>query len=171
MGFFPASDGNSLAVIAEEIASMCTEDEQAIWLARQFTAAHSKWPGLSEFRAFYCWCYKPADGINANSQVFADGIPHALLGTPPGRPPLKGETPKLLPPREIAQLSADPGLNDLVQGIAAELPKMPRPRTKEEIEAELYKLKTIEPRGEIKPSKPGLISEADFEALETGEVQ
>ncbi len=175
MGFFPASDGNALAIIAEEIAAMCSEDAQAVWLARQFSIAHQKWPGLSELRAFFCQAYKPADGIDANSAIFPDGIPRNLLGTPPSRDALSAGDWQ--PPKRIARpnriegesevISADPELSALVHDVAEAktMPPLIQKRSIREIESEIYKRRAIEPRGEIQPSQPGPITEADFEAL------
>ena len=167
MGFFPSSDENLRATIIEVLGSMCSSDEQVIWLSKHFTAAYMNWPGLGELRAFYCWCYKPADGIDAYSVIFPDGIPRHFFGNPPGRPPLGSggfSSYKMLSEGQ-AQISADPELNALVTSTSADLPTMARIRTKEEIEADLYQLKPVAERKEIKPSKPGSITQADFDAL------
>lgn len=146
MAFFPASDPHSCAIIAEEIAAMCGEDDQAIWLARQFTTAHKKWPGIGELRAFFCSCYAPLDGVDAYSELYPDGIPRGLLGNPPGRPTLTGTTtPLALPAPRATDTSTDPALQKLVTELAdsARFPEPAPRRTIQEIEAELYKKREV----------------------------
>ncbi len=162
MKFFPGSDGGACSVLAEEIATMCGEDQVADWLAKRFTLAYREWPGIQELRAFYCRAYRPLDGIEAESGVYdyeSGGIPRELLGDLPGKT-------RLLPPSEVKAIEAGAGYYDpigidpeLAKLVAetAEAAKMPerRPRTQEEIEAELYKQR-----------KP--ITQADFDALKNG---
>ncbi len=72
--YFPASEG-AKGLIVSEIAAMVPSFEQGVWLARRMSQLYSKWPGAKEMRAVYCGRYKPADGIEVDSEVFADGIP------------------------------------------------------------------------------------------------
>lgn len=168
MGYFPSSNPSAQAMIIVELDAMCSTNEQVLWLAKHFTTAYKKWPGIGELRAFFCSCYKPLDGVHAYSETFPDGVPRELLGTPPGRPALSdGRAPLLLPPpRETAEeVTIDPALQELVTKMAktATMPVIHR-YTVAEIEAELYKKRAVATVERV-PSPAGRITEADFEAL------
>jgi hypothetical protein len=118
MAYFPAADESSCAVIAEEIAAMCAEDDKAVWLVNHFTAAHKRWPGIGEFRAFFCAVYQPLDGIHSYSEIYPDGVPRSLLGKPPGAL-LSAPAPRMIaPPAREIETTRDPEMRDTVGGIA-----------------------------------------------------
>ncbi len=94
--FFPSAEG-AKGLIVSELAAMIPGFEQGVWLARRMSQLYSKWPGAKEMRAVYCGKYRPADGIEADSEVFADGIPSEQK-LPPIRigPPEQGTERKLI---------------------------------------------------------------------------
>jgi hypothetical protein len=73
--FFPTKPAARSLVVAE-LSSFCATAEQGKWLARRMVQLYpTKWPGLGEMRAVYCSKYRPADGKEASSGVYRDGIP------------------------------------------------------------------------------------------------
>lgn len=75
MKFFPGDEDARIG-IAEEIASMCHSEEEALWLVRRMIQLYPQgWPGIGEMRAAYCASKKPKDGIEVYSSVYVDGVP------------------------------------------------------------------------------------------------
>ena len=74
MKFFPGDDGTR-AALGELLCEMCRNDEEIIWLARRVQKLHREWPGAHEIRAAYCSKFQPKDGIEADSNLYLDGIP------------------------------------------------------------------------------------------------
>lgn len=74
MRFFPADEGVR-EIVAEELAAICSTDDQVDWLARRMSQVYHEWPGVEEMRACYCARYPPADGREVYSSAFPDGIP------------------------------------------------------------------------------------------------
>jgi hypothetical protein len=73
--FFPADD-TARAAILQMVCSMASNEDQVRWLVGRMTSGlYSEWPGPREMRACFCSKFKPADAINAYSEVYADGIP------------------------------------------------------------------------------------------------
>lgn len=102
--FFPA-DEEARAMLGEILAAMCPNDEACEWLVRRTLEVHNEWPGPVELRALLCSRYRPADGVEANSSAWPEGIPPSrpaqedLPALPPGRS--RGPDP------ELAQMVAD----------------------------------------------------------------
>lgn len=96
--FFPA-DEEARAMLGEILAAMCPNDEACEWLVRRTLELHNEWPGPVELRAILCSRYPPADGVDAYSSVWPEGIPPSkpaqteVLALPPGRS--SGPDPKL----------------------------------------------------------------------------
>ena len=144
MGYFPNSDPNAKADIMEELGMMAALDEQVLWFAQTFPRAYKDWPGLKEMRAFFCRGYRPADGQWAESEIFGEsGIPRELVGNPPGKSNLLPESkPIALPPARVGEaggISADLDMEKLVHELAQSTNMLRRPRTAEEIKADLYR--------------------------------
>lgn len=74
--FFPA-DNVARTEILKLICEMVTTNEQIDWLVNRARSLWNEWEGPRELRAIVCSKYRPADGIEAYSQLpqFADGIP------------------------------------------------------------------------------------------------
>ncbi len=142
MPFFPSSDPNARAVLIEELGSICLSDAHAQWLAIRMGQVFKKqWPGLGEMRALYCKRFKPVDGYEVASECFPDGFASEdelgqlqIKGLPAPIPALE-----MVPPRR--QISESVELRQLVAEIAesVKMPEPRRPRTVQEIEADLYK--------------------------------
>lgn len=132
--FFPR-DEESQALITAELVSMGATLDQGMWLARRYAQLYRKEWVFGEMRALFCSRFKPADGLEANSAVFLDGIPPerpaAMLRALPEPAPrmIEGHVPTM------EELTA------LVKQAAKPMPP-PQPRTAEEIAAELYKRRT-----------------------------
>ena len=77
--FFPGEAGARIA-IADEIAAMCGDENQAVWLARRMIRLYSRWPGLQEMRRVLANNYIPHDGVDAlgYSEEFPNGFPKEL---------------------------------------------------------------------------------------------
>lgn len=74
MPYFPAA-GGARAMIGLELGRMCGSLQQALWLVSRASQLYTNWPGIRELRATLCGKYKPADGLEVCSEVYADGIP------------------------------------------------------------------------------------------------
>lgn len=74
MKFFP-SDVDARIAIAEQFAAFAETEEQVQWTVKRAMALCLEWPGVHELRAIYCSRWKPADGIEAHSTIYDDGIP------------------------------------------------------------------------------------------------
>lgn len=76
--FFP-SDQTARAEIVLMACEMAQTNEQVAWLAKRCIQLWNEWEGPREMRAVFCSRHRPADGIEAYSQLprFNDGIPSA----------------------------------------------------------------------------------------------
>jgi hypothetical protein len=96
--FFPADD-EARGMLGEILAAMCPDDDACDWLVRRTLELHNEWPGPVELRAILCSRYPPADGVDAYSSIWTEGIPPSkptqqeLLALPPG--PSSGPDPQL----------------------------------------------------------------------------
>lgn len=116
MKYFPA-DVDARLGIAEDMASMCADLEQAEWLSRRMRALFpAGWPGTGEMRAILCSKFRPKDGVECYSTVFIDGIPsedparNGLLSPPAPLRQLAGD---------IAEVSDSPSFQRTVLALAA----------------------------------------------------
>src|SRR6266567_2005481 len=100
MPFFPA-DEDSHKEIVKLICDMVTEESQAEWLITRFKQLYGKWSGEKELRSLFCKRYRPADGIEALSEVYADDD---IL--PPERPAIAAPEFVKLPP--LPEVGSDP---------------------------------------------------------------
>src|SRR6266852_5020605 len=140
--FFPSSQDNAKGVVIEELVAMCDSDQQAQWLAARMGQVFKQWPGLGEMRALFCKRFKPADGHDVGSQLYADGFPsEAELGPLPikGLPAPPKPLP-IAPPKDrivggqrliaTATASENASLDTLVKDLAGALsfpvPRKPR---------------------------------------------
>ncbi len=75
--FFPA-DGGARVLIASEVAAICSDDTQALWLARRMARLYSSWPGIAEMRRMFCATYMPHDGVQpiGSSEIYGDRFPN-----------------------------------------------------------------------------------------------
>jgi hypothetical protein len=105
--FFP-SDAGAKTFLAAMIQEMCETPEQAIRLVKRTFQLHNEWPGPQELRAVFCSMFKPADGIDIASAIYADGIP--------AEHPQPQAERLALPPGHIA--TADPQIEGLIVDLA-----------------------------------------------------
>ena len=138
--YFPAGNESVLEGLLILVGRMCQNEQQVEWLVNCMTSGiYAEWPGPQEMRACYCSRFKPADGINAYSQVYPDGLP-------PSRDAKLLDGPKLqaLPPGKTA--SADDGAEAAIH-IASQIKKltgMGGPATPEEIQSAPEWLRKLE---------------------------
>jgi hypothetical protein len=66
--FFPSSP-NQHAAVGLLLARICPHREALSWLVRTYTDHIGRWHGPMELRAVLCTRYRPADGIEAWSQL------------------------------------------------------------------------------------------------------
>lgn len=74
--FFPADD-YARAELVRFVGDMATTNEQVEWLTTRCLQLWNAWEGPKELRAIFCSKFKPADGVEAYSDLpqFVDGIP------------------------------------------------------------------------------------------------
>jgi hypothetical protein len=92
MKFFPSDPAARLA-LTELMTEMASTEEQVRWLAKRMRSLYNEWPGEREMRACFCSRFRPADGINAYSSVYSDGIPSERQNADPQRLPAGKSTP------------------------------------------------------------------------------
>ena len=111
MAFFP-SEAGARAAIADEIAAMCSSEEDARWLARRITRLHRKWPGLQELRLVFCDKYRPLDGLPAfgSSELYPEGFPSEY--------PLAPEPKRLNGKPQPGEISGAPSVEATVRDLA-----------------------------------------------------
>lgn len=100
--FFP-SDQTARAEIVLMACQMAHTNEDIAWLAKRCLELWNDWEGPREMRAVFCSKFRPADGIEAYSQLtrFGDGIPSE---TSPESLQLGGGTVRqIAEPRETAE--------------------------------------------------------------------
>jgi hypothetical protein len=139
--FFPGDEG-ARAGLMRMVCAMATHEDQVRWLVDRVLQLYgSKWPGPVEIRAVFCSKYKPADGINAHSEIYIDGIPSESGYDPLGPPKLDRAEEKAIG-RAMLKLLGPPD--------AAESVDMARPKPK--------------PRPAVPPLPPGkAITQADID--------
>lgn len=120
--FFPTKPAARSLIVAE-LADFCATFQQGLWLARRTVRLFKQWPGIVEMRAVYCSKYRAADGIEASSSVYPDGIPSENPA------PL----PRLPAPREMIEppdLAAAKILEELAREVStrAAAERAPKPR-------------------------------------------
>jgi hypothetical protein len=99
---------------------MCATEEQVRWLVDRMTSGiYAEWPGIAEMRACFCYRYKPRDGVEAYSSVYAE-MPRDP--TAPPRPEIAAPYLKALPPGH--EVTPDPELEASIQQLAEKC-KMP----------------------------------------------
>jgi hypothetical protein len=76
--YFPA-DPIARTALVREICDMADTEDQVRWLVTRMLKLYQVWPGLGEVRATFCSKFKPRDGIERYSEVYADGIPSERL--------------------------------------------------------------------------------------------
>ena len=97
MKFFP-SDPAARSALMGIVMSMAWTDDQIEWLVKRALVVFAEWPGPMEIRALFCSRWKPADGIEAHSQLYR------ATENGGGFPPEKPRAEALLPPgREEAR--------------------------------------------------------------------
>lgn len=97
-------------LVRNEVFRMCPSAESASWLVnRCYELWNGEWKGPKELRAVLCAKYPPADGKDAISEIWDDGI------VPPESPLPEAPAVPLLPPGRA--VSADESMDKLVTGI------------------------------------------------------
>jgi hypothetical protein len=71
---FPPSGELAITFLASEIFRMCPTIESAEWLVRRAFTLWRKWEGVPELRALLCSKYRPRDGAETTTTLFAGGI-------------------------------------------------------------------------------------------------
>lgn len=90
LAMFPSSDG-ARTEIMRLVDRMVSDETQLEWLVRTMVDQVGEWKGTKELRAILCTRFKPADGIEAYSEL--PGFRAADI---------EAEKPALLPERYIA---------------------------------------------------------------------
>lgn len=125
MPFFPSvADAAARLAIVELTADLTDDEEKVKWLVKRMKQLYRKWPGELEMRACFCSRFKPKDGIEAHSEVFA------ALDHFPDDPELVSKriaAPKPIPLPPGRQATADPEMDRAVLQLAAGK-AMPKPR-------------------------------------------
>ena len=116
--FFPA-DQTARAEIVLMACEMAQTNEQVAWLAKRCIQLWNEWEGPREMRAVFCSKFRPADGIEAYSQLprFNDGIPSEKAAEPLQ---LGGATVRQIAgPRETADdLTAAASIRPVIEAMA-----------------------------------------------------
>ena len=68
--YYPSEDAGRLSII-KEIGRMVSHIDQARWLVRRMLSLYNEWPGPMEMRGCFCSRFRPADGIERYSTVYA----------------------------------------------------------------------------------------------------
>jgi len=111
--FYPSEPEARLAIV-RLVGKMATNESQVRWLIDRMTSGlYVKWPGPAELRAVFCMKFKPADNIEAVSEIYPDGLTREQLN--PGAKALPAATPLQLPPGEV---TTDPEMKELVVACA-----------------------------------------------------
>lgn len=112
--FFP-SDAQARIGIAEQIAGMASNEDQVRWLVKRIPTLYREWPPMLEVRAVFCAKFRPLDGIEADSEVYTDGIPSESSSLRPqiAVPELRQLSGECVP------VSSDPEMAKLIAKVAA----------------------------------------------------
>jgi hypothetical protein len=131
--FFPGDEDARIG-IAKKIAAFASTEDQVEWLVSRVADLYTEWPGILEIRAVFCTRFKPRDGVEAvlgaGSPAFAVLCPEdeerKALESALGRRQLTGE---------VAKISADPEMQDLVRKVAVRYDPLRgvKPATEDEI--------------------------------------
>jgi hypothetical protein len=116
--FFPA-DQTARAENVLMACEMAQTNEQVAWLAKRCLQLWNEWEGPREMRAVFCSRHRPAEGIEAYSQLprFSDGIPSER----PVKPlQLGGATMRQIAgPREtVEELTAAVSIRPVIEAMA-----------------------------------------------------
>ncbi len=157
--FFPKKAAGQSLIVAE-LADFCATSDQGIWLARRMVRLYPKrWPGVGEARAVYCSKFRPADGIEAYSKIYPDGIPGEQK--PVERAQIKG-------PRAAVEC-VDPAATKLLEELGSVLNDMPpAPKVRElgaravQVDRELKRMMGELPDSQPRP--PQVLTQADIDA-------
>jgi len=116
--YFPA-EAPARAVIIGMLRQMCDRPERLEWLVQRVINLWSQWEGPRELRAVYCSKFKPADGQEAISRIYPEGIVPSEKPLPAFQSPalpagstvssdkwldagvIEGAAKKSLPPRQL----------------------------------------------------------------------
>jgi hypothetical protein len=154
MPYFPMDPG-AKKELGKAMAEMCATDEQVQWLCRRMPQLHDKWPGEREMRAVLCSKFRPKDGLEMESDIYADGIP--------SENPERNLLGAALDPKRLSPFAQDIARKRLKELVAAEnkdlydavtateftsgKPDANRPqKTLTQLEAELVEQMTATPR-------------------------
>lgn len=69
MKFFPASETGIRLEVMELLRDMVAASEQMDWFRRTIRDKIAEWPGLAGMRGIFCAYHRPADGIDAESNL------------------------------------------------------------------------------------------------------
>jgi hypothetical protein len=169
--FFP-DDPSVIWNLAAMVCQMATDEQQVEWLVNRMTSGlYNEWPGPAELRACFCSRFKPADGINAYSSVYLDGIPpskpepqKSLRSAPlPELPP--GPDVEILANGHKNEVIPDPESKLMIAVLAETMPKMPRvKRGDSRFERRLEEILTApQDRPELLSPAPQIITQADVD--------
>ena len=107
--YFPSDPAARLG-IAEQLASMCADEDQIRWLVKTLPGLYNEWPGMREIRGLFCMKFRPLDGIEADSEVYPEGLTREQLN--PGVKALPAAQPRRLEAGE--SITDDPEMKALV---------------------------------------------------------
>src|SRR5690349_7688720 len=75
LDFYPSDPRKRLRIL-REVCEMADDEDQVRWLVRRMTSGiYEKWHSVRELRACFTSRYKPKDGIEATSAIYAEGFP------------------------------------------------------------------------------------------------
>src|SRR5215831_9044489 len=87
MAFFPG-DPDTRSALIHVLMELADTEDQLDWLVTPALKLYARWPGPGELRALYCSRFKPKDGAETYSEIYASGFPHeapAQVFVPPPR--------------------------------------------------------------------------------------
>ena len=118
--FFP-SDPDARLGIAQEIASMASNEAQVEWLVAQVAKIYTEWPGALEIRAVFCTHYRPADGAEASLGTSSAAYPALCAEEAAARPQLTAPHAHQIA-GEVQSVTADSEMQELVRKVSAKRP-------------------------------------------------
>jgi hypothetical protein len=168
--FFPA-DKEARNAIVQMVCEMAATDEQVKWLVHRALKLYNEWPGPKELRACFCSKFRPLDGINAYSAVYADGIPSERENAPNLLEAPRREVRLLPGGKQIHEPVEDPKRAAAVKRLAASMPKMPSGKPipgaqYSRVDKALRELETApRDRPELPAPTPQIITREDVERM------
>src|SRR5690242_7847681 len=69
MKFFPAGEAGIRVEVMELLRDMVGTGEQMDWLRKTIRDRVPEWPGLAGLRGIFCAFHRPADGVDAVSDL------------------------------------------------------------------------------------------------------